>query len=106
MQPSPLLHDGRIYLVSDNGIGQCLDVATGEVVWKKRLPGNYSASPLKIGERIYCFNREGLTTVIDAATHGEVIASNQLDGRLMATPAVVDGEMIARTDTHLYAIGE
>lgn len=106
-QPSPVLHAGQIYIVSDNGIGQCLDALTGEVVWKKRLPGTYSASPLRIGDRIYFFNRDGLTTVIDATSaKGEVIASNQLDGDLMATPAVVNGEIIARTDTHLYAIGE
>ncbi len=105
-QPSPLLHDGKIYLVSDNGIGQCLDVSTGELQWKKRLPGTYSASPLKIGERIYYFNRDGLTSVIDLQAEGQVIASNQLEGRFMATPAVVEGEFIARTETHLYAIGE
>ncbi len=105
-QPSPVLHQGRIFLVSDNGIGQCLDASTGSVLWKKRLPGTYSASPLRVGDLIYYFNRDGLTTVVDSTTKGEQIANNQLDGDMMATPAVVDGEFIARTDTHLYAIGE
>ena len=106
-QPSPLLYKGRIYLVSDNGIGQCINTATQEVVWKKRMPGNYSASILRVGDRLYYFNREGETIVVDAnSDKGEVLATNQLEGRLMATPAVVEGEMIIRSDTHLYAIGQ
>lgn len=104
-QSSPVLYEGRIFTVSDSGIGQCLDASTGEVLWKNRLPGNYSASPLCVGDRIYFFNRDGLTTVVDAMTDKrEVLASNQLDGQLMATPAVVDGKLLIRTDTHLYAI--
>jgi len=105
-QPSPALHEGRLFMVSDNGIGQCLRAESGEVVWKKRLPGSYSASALRVGDHVYFFNRDGLTTVIDAATDdGAVLASNQVEGTIMATPAVVDGQMYLRTHTHLYATG-
>ncbi|QDU57272.1 outer membrane protein assembly factor BamB family protein [Aeoliella mucimassa] len=106
-QPSPLLHEGRLYLVSDNGIGQCIDTATQKVLWKQRMPGNYSASILRVDNRLYYFSREGVTTVIDAnSPKGDELATNQLDGSHMATPAVVDGEFIVRTATHLYAIGQ
>lgn len=106
-QPSPVLHNGRLFIVSDNGIGQCLEASTGEVVWKKRLAGNYSASPLLVGDRVYFFSREGTATVVDAnSDKGEELAINELDGGYMATPAVVDGQLIARTEKHLYAIGE
>lgn len=104
-QPSPVLIDGKIFMVSDTGVGQCLDTKTGEVVWKKRLEGNYSASPLATSDRVYFFNREGATTIVDAkSTSGAELGRNQLDAGQMATPAIVDGEMIARTETHLYAI--
>lgn len=106
-QPSPILYDGRLFIVSDNGIGQCLDAETGEVIWKKRLAGNYSASPLLVGDRVYFFSREGTATVVDAnSPKGDVVATSELDGGYMATPAVVDGQLIVRTETHLYAIGE
>jgi len=104
-QPSPVLADGKLYLVSDNGIGQCLDAASGEVLWKKRLPGDYSASPLQAGANIYFFNRAGETTVVPISGKGNPISSNQLDAGIMATPAVVDGEFLIRTETHLYAVG-
>ncbi len=48
---------------------------------------------------------DGLTTAISARGDGKVLAKNQLDGQQMATPAIVEGEWIFRTDTHLYAIG-
>ncbi|QDS97992.1 outer membrane protein assembly factor BamB family protein [Adhaeretor mobilis] len=106
-QPSPILREGRLYTVNDQGVAQCLESATGEELWSKRLPGAYSASPLLIDERLYFFNREGLTTVLSTTgKKPEELASNQLDGQQMATPAVVDGELILRTDTHLYGIGK
>ena len=105
-QPSPIVYEGRIFIISDNGIGQCLDAVSGKVAWKKRMSGSYSASPLQIGDRLYFFNRDGLTTVISATGKHKVLAKSQIDGQIMATPAVVGGEMILRTDTHLYAIGQ
>lgn len=105
-QSSPLLHQGKMYLVSDSGIGQCLDATNGDVLWKKRLPGDYSASPLRVGERIYFFSRDGDTTVLSTADKGSRIATNQLDSGIMATPAAVDGALLIRTETHLYAIGQ
>lgn len=105
--PSPLLVGNRLYTTSDGGVAVCLDAATGDVRWQKRLGGNYSASPLLADDRLYFFNREGLSTVItDAGDSSQVVAENELDGTIFATPAALDGELILRTETHLYAIGE
>ena len=105
--PSPLLVGNRLYTTSDGGVAVCLDAATGDVHWQKRLGGNYSASPLLADDRLYFFNREGLTTVIIDGDDGpEVVAENPLEGAIFATPAALDGELILRTETHLYAIGE
>lgn len=105
--PSPLLIGDRLFTVSDGGVAVCLDAATGEIHWQKRLGGNYSASPLLIDNRIYFFNREGLATILtDGPTKPEVVAENELDGAIFATPAVLDGEIILRTETHVYAIGK
>ncbi len=43
---SPILVDGLLYFASDRGILTCLEAKTGKPVWKQRLPGNYSASPI------------------------------------------------------------
>lgn len=99
-QPSPVLHSGRLYLVSDQGVAQCLDAATGEQLWRKRLGGNYSASILQLNDLFYYFSREGVATALDA--DGDRVLKNELDAGFMATPAIVENQWIVRTETHLY----
>ena len=89
----------------DIGIATCLEARTGEVVWKERLKGAYSASPIYAKGRIYLFNEEGLTTVIRPGRKLEVIASNALAKQpFMATPAVDGDAFIMRTGGHLYRV--
>ena len=82
-----------------------LNAETGDVHWQSRLKGNYSASPLYANGRIYFFSHEGLTTVIQPGTSFKELASNTLDGPIMASPAALDGRLIIRTDKALYCIG-
>lgn len=101
---SPVLHEGRIYMVNDGGVASCLDAETGKKLWTHRVSGKYSASPLYGAGRIYFCSHEGLTTVIAATDKFEELAENQLDGQLMASPATVDGDLLLRSDSHLYRI--
>lgn len=103
-QPSPVLVGGRIFLVNDSGVASCYDANTGDEIWRNRVAGNYSASLLAAGNRIYFFSREGVATVIAASDEFQVLAKNNLDGSIMATPAVLDGDLLVRTETHLYRI--
>ncbi len=102
--PSPVAGAGRLFVISDGGVASCLDAATGNPVWRERVGGQFSASPLLGSGRVYFCNHEGRTTVVTAGDMFEVLAENDLDGRLMASPAVADGDFILRTDTHLYRI--
>jgi outer membrane protein assembly factor BamB len=103
--PSPLIDGSDMYLLTDMGVLTCLDLTTNEERWRKRTPGNYSASPTLVGGRIYITSEEGLTTVLEPGERPKVLAENQLEGRSLASPAFVDGAIFFRTDTHLYAIG-
>jgi len=104
IKPSPVLVDGLIYSASDRGIATCLDAATGELVWKERLPGQYSASPIYADGRIYFFSHDDEATVIAPGRRMNVLAQNHLDAGCMASPAVVGKAIILRTKTHLYRI--
>lgn len=104
LNPSPLLVGEAIYMVSDRGVASCLAAESGKLRWKARLGGNYSASPVYADGKIYFFAEQGVGTVITPAKRFERLAKNTLDGRIMASPAVVDGGLIVRTDTHLYSI--
>jgi len=105
LNPSPLLIDGALYLVSDNGIVQCLNAETGDRFWQKRVGGNYSASPLHADGRIYLLNETGTAHVI-APNRDEYqeLAVNTLPGRTLASIAAADGALFLRTDTAVYRL--
>ena len=102
--PSPLLVDGRIYMVSDQGVATCVNAADGEILWQERLGGNFSASPIYADGRIYFCSEEGTTTVVVPGAKYAALASNQLPGKILATPAVVENSLLIRTDAALYRI--
>ena len=104
LEPSPLLVEGLLYLISNDGTATCLDAATGTQVWNQRLGGNYEASPIYANGRIYFFNVQGKGTVLRAGRNPEILAVNTLDSGLMASPAVTGNALILRTKTHLYRI--
>jgi outer membrane protein assembly factor BamB len=101
---SPVLSHGRIYMVTDGGVASCLDAETGKTLWRERMPGKYSASPLAGPGRVYFLSHEGRTTVIADSEEFKVLARNDLDGMLMASPAAVDGDLVLRTDSSLYRV--
>ena len=104
LNPSPLLVGDELYLVSDNGIATCLDAVSGTQHWQERIGGSFSASPTLADGKIYLLDEEGKTTVIAPGKKYEVLATNTLEGRTLATPAMVDQSVFLRTDTHLYRI--
>jgi outer membrane protein assembly factor BamB len=104
LSPSPLLVGEELYLVNDTGIATCLDARTGKRHWQNRLGGNYSASPLYADGRIYFLDENGKTTVLAPGGEFRVLASNQVDGRTLASLAVWNQSLYLRTDTHLYRI--
>ena len=103
---SPVLVEGRVYMMSNDGIATCLDFKSGQEIWKGRIGGHHSASVLYAGGRIHFFDEEGQTTIIQPGETLEILARNQLDDGFMASPAVADGALFLRTTTHLYRIQE
>jgi len=104
--PTPTTDGKYLYVLVDNGILNCLEAATGKVVYQgKRIErGTYSASPLLADGKIYCINEEGTTTVVKAGQEFEVLAVNKLDGLTLASPVAVDDEIFIRTADYLYCI--
>jgi outer membrane protein assembly factor BamB len=84
----------------------CLEAATGEIVWRERVPGTYSASPVAAEGRLYFTSDAGETTVVAAGPRFEVLATNPLGEPVQASAAVSRGQLFIRTASHLFAIGE
>jgi outer membrane protein assembly factor BamB len=103
--PSLLLAGNEVYMVSDGGIASCLDAMTGEVIWSERLGGNFSASPVLAEGRIYMVNEAGTTFVLRADRKFQLLAKNDLSERALASPALDNGAIFIRTESHLWKIG-
>jgi outer membrane protein assembly factor BamB len=102
---SMLVVGEELYMISDNGVGSCLDSRTGKVNWTKRHAGNFSASPVFADGRIYFQNEAGTTYVVKASTEYELLATNDLEERTLASPAVDDNTFYIRTESNLWRIG-
>jgi len=104
LTPSPLLVGAELYVVSDNGILTCLNAASGEIWWRARMNGNFSASPIAADGRIYFLNEDGETTVIAPGKQIQKLASNRLEGTTLASIAVSGGSLFIRTHENLYRV--
>ena len=107
--PSNLLMDGLLYLTNDGGVITCLNPRTGEVVYEGGRPpvrGKLTASLVAAGDRILTLNENGDAVWFKAGKEYEVLATNELDEPVYATPAVAGGRIYIRGNQHLFAIGE
>jgi hypothetical protein len=106
-KPSPIVVDGNLYMLADNGIMTQVG-PNGEEHWQERLGGNYSASLIGSGNRIFVCSHEGNVTVVKAGEKYSELAKNELagEGRLMASPAVVDGDLLIRSENALMRFGK
>ena len=102
--PSALVLGDEVYFVSDGGIATCADARTGDVHWSERLGGNFSASPVAAEGRIYFQNEAGVGFVVKAGKIYELLATNDLGERSLASYAVADGALFIRTESHLWKI--
>jgi outer membrane protein assembly factor BamB len=100
---SPVFHKGRVYGVTGTNV-TCLDAAKGDVLWQERAAGPFAASPVIADGKIYVVNEKGVATVISLDDKHEVLAKNDLDDTILATPAVAGGRIYLRSDKWLYCI--
>jgi outer membrane protein assembly factor BamB len=105
--PSPLYHDGLVYMVTNGGLVSCLDARTGQLKYHERLGsrGPCYASPVVGDGKVFTASARGVVTVFAAGGELRVLARNDLGERIMATPALVDGRIYVRTEKHLFAFG-
>jgi outer membrane protein assembly factor BamB len=107
--PSPLLHDGRLFVVSDAGLVSNFDAVTGRPLYaQQRLPKPYSfkASPVGANGKIYLASEEGDVVVLRLGDRFELLATNTLmDQSFIASPIIAGGAIYLRSRTHLFKIG-
>ena len=105
--PSPVLHEGRLYFVTDNGILSAINATTGEQLYQERLPGTYSLKASLVGANgnLYVSTEQGDVLVVKMSDKFELVSTNKMaDEFFIATPAIADGDLYLRGKNTLYLI--
>ena len=103
---SLVYHEGILYMASDVGAVTAIDAATGKRIWQERVDGIFSASPVAADGKVYFVSETGETIVLKAGRQAEVLARNDVGERLIASPAISNGQIFLRSDDRLFAIGK
>lgn len=103
--PTPVMFNGNVFCIRDDGMASCLDLKSGEPKWQERLfSENVKVSPVAADDKIYFTSNQANSVVVKAESKLQILATNKLDEATLATPAISDGKLFIRTDSHLYCV--
>ena len=103
--PTMVAAGNLVFLWGDKGIVTCIDANTRKQQWQSRIGGDYFASPIRIGDRIFGISVQGEVVVLAASPAFKELARTQLGDETYATPAVADGTLFLRTQSKLMSLG-
>ncbi|HEU0252629.1 MAG TPA: PQQ-binding-like beta-propeller repeat protein [Pyrinomonadaceae bacterium] len=106
--PAPLIYNGVMYLMKEGGIVSSLDPVSGQILKQGRTPAaleEYYASPVAADGKIFLVSASGKVTVLKADAQWEIVAVNDLDEEVWATPAIAGNNLYIRTRSALYSFG-
>jgi outer membrane protein assembly factor BamB len=106
--PTPLIYNGILYVLANNGLFDAYNLQTGEEIYRQRLPligSGFSASPVAADGKIYLSNEDGEVLVVAAGPKFSHLGTNSMGELLMATPALSEGVMYVRSAGTMFAIG-
>ncbi len=106
--PTPLIYQGYVYVLQNQGIISCYDLTTGEQKYMERIPhqgSGFSASPVASDGKIYLASEDGDIFAVKAGATFGLLGNNHIGQPLMATPAISEGVMFVRAQNDLFAIG-
>jgi outer membrane protein assembly factor BamB len=103
---APILHAGLLFYVDDGGILSCVDARTGEAIYRERLGGKFSSSPILVDDKLIIGSREGVVSIVDASRTFHIRSQNTLDGPIMSSPITDGSALYLRTDKALVKISK
>ena len=104
--PTPVLHDGLLYAVADQGLLRCYDAKDGRVLWERDLKEPFYSSPTIAGSALYLFDRKGKGYIVPTGRSPGAVVTNALPSGVFATPVFLDNRIYLRTLGDFYCIGE
>jgi outer membrane protein assembly factor BamB len=104
--PSLVAKGNLVFAMNSKGIATCFDAATGNVHWRERIGGNFYGSPIILNDRVYVIDTAGKVVIYAANAKFENLGAFELGEGTHSTPAVADGRLFFRTESHLTCIGK
>jgi outer membrane protein assembly factor BamB len=103
--PTSVARGNLLFLWGDAGVVSCIHAPSGKLFWQKRVGGNFSGSPVRAADRLYCMSAEGDVVVLAAKDEFELLSRQSLGELSRSTPAIAGGRMYLRTQSHLTSVG-
>lgn len=103
--PTPIAVGELLFLWSDAGVVTCLRAASGETLWRQRVGGSFSGSPVCVDGKLYAIDDDGTVVVLAAAEEYRLLGRTNLGEESRSTPAISGGRMYLRTYSHLISVG-
>jgi outer membrane protein assembly factor BamB len=104
---SPTISGDKFYVINKANVLTCAQVDSGEIIWRMRLKGPMSGSPITTSEHLFVFNEDGLGQFIRLGEkEGEEVATVQLEETILCTPAAAKGSLYVRSDKSLWKISD
>jgi outer membrane protein assembly factor BamB len=105
--PTPVIYEGNLFSIRDDGMASCLNLKTGEPQWQERLfTANVKVSPVAGDGKIYFLSGQGNCAVVRASKKLEILATNELNESTLSSPCISDAHLFLRTEGHLYCVGK
>lgn len=102
--PTSALKRNRLFMVDDKGIASCANAATGEILWTKRIGGNFGSSPIVVGDTVLMISLDGVATLVGAGDEFKKIGEVELGGPVGSTPAYGEGRLLLRVGSELRCL--
>ena len=106
--PTPILLDGRLYSLNNNGVFDAYDLSTGDELYRERIQhvgSGFSASPVTDGHHLFLSGEDGDTFVVRPGDRYQQVDVGRIPDLVMATPALAHGRLYIRSQTRLWSIG-
>ena len=95
----------KVYVVNSANVLSCAEVASGKILWRLRLKGPVSSSPVATSDRLFLFSETGLGQVVDLkSSTGQLLGTVDLEETILCTPALANDGLFVRSDKTLWKI--
>ncbi|MCG8448277.1 MAG: PQQ-binding-like beta-propeller repeat protein [Pirellulales bacterium] len=105
--PSPVVVDDRVFVINRAGVLTCGSLTDKKISWRKRLGGTFWATPVAVGNHLYCINAKGKSFVVEAGEEkGRIVSEDEFGEDVLGSPAVADSALFVRSHRHLWKIAK